>query len=90
MDPNQKLTGRIAGRVISGTSQANDLLTITFDDGSKLKINTAPSNTNTAATGGKVLKVRQNGATLNLDLDDGSSLEIETLRDDAGAVEYAG
>lgn len=97
MHSNQKLTKIIAGRTISGTSQANDLLTITFDDGSTMKIKVAPSNTNSAATGGKVLKVRQGGTELDLDLEDGSTVTIITaeetssvmLRDKAGKLEYA-
>ena len=97
MHSNQKLTKIIAGRTISGTSQADNILSITFDDGSVMKIKMAPSNANTAATGGKVLKVQQEGTDLNLVLADGSSVEIETaeatssvmLRGKAGTLEYA-
>ena len=97
MHSNQKLTRVIAGRVISGTSQADGLLTMTFDDGSTMKVKTATSTTNTAATGGKVQKVRQESTMLALDLEGGSTLEIETaeapssvmLRDSAGKMEYA-
>ena len=97
MHSNQKLTKVIAGRTISGTTQADALLTITFSDGSTMKVKTAPSNTNSAATGGKVLKVRQDGTALTLDLEGGAALEITTaeatssvmLRDKAGKLEYA-
>ena len=62
-----------------------------------MKIKVAPSNTNSAATGGKVLKVRQGGTELDLDLEGGSTVEIITaeqtssvmIRDKAGALEYA-
>lgn len=97
MHSNQKLTKIIAGRTISGTSQADNLLTITFDDGSVMKIKVAPSNTNNAATGGKVLKVRQAGTDLELDFVSGGSVQFVTaeetssvmLRDRGGNLEYA-
>ena len=52
---------------------------------------------NSAATGGKILKVRQGGTELNLDLEDGTTLKIITaeetssvmLRNKAGGLEYA-
>lgn len=78
MHSNQKLTKIIAGRTINATSQADALLTITFDDGSVMKIKVAPANTNSAATGGKILKVRQEGTDLELDLEDGGSVQIVT------------
>ena len=97
MHSNQKLTRIIAGRAISGTSQADGLLTITFDDGSTMKVKVAPSNTNSAATGGKVSKVRQEGTELDLDLEGGTTVRITTaeatssvmLRDKAVKLEYA-
>ena len=62
-----------------------------------MRVKTAASNSNSAATGGKVTKVRQEGMTLSLDLDGGSSVTIQTaeetssvmLRDKAGKMEYA-
>ena len=97
MHSNQKLTKIIAGRTISGTSQADNILSITFDDGSVMKIKVAPAGTNDATTGGKVLKVQQEGTVLCLVLTDGSSVKIETaeatssvmLRDKSGKLEYA-
>ena len=94
---NQKLTKLIAGRTISGTSQADGLLTITFDDGSVMKIKVAPANTSSATTGEKVFKVRQSGTELDLDLEGGSTVKIITaeatssvmLRDKAGTLGYA-
>ncbi len=98
MHSNQKLTKIISGRTISGTSQADALLTITLDDGSTIRIKVAPSNSNAAATGGKIAKVRQQGTELDLDLEGGSTVKIETadasssvmVRDKAGTMEYAG
>ena len=97
MHSNPKLTKVIAGRTISGTSQADGALVITFDDGSTMKIKTAPSKSNSAVTGGKVVKVRQEGSSLSLDLDGGGSVLIQTaeatssvmLRDKNGKMEYA-
>ena len=87
----------IAGRTISGTSRTDGLLTITFDDGSIMKVKVAPSNTNYAVTGGRMLKMRQDYTELDLDLEGGGSVKIITaeetssvmLRDKAGTLEYA-
>ena len=97
MHSNQKLTKIIAGRTISGTAQADNLLSLTFDDGSVMNVKTAPSSTNTAATGGKVTKVRQEAMTLSLDMEGGASVTIQTaeatssgmLRDKIGKSVYA-
>ena len=97
MHSNQKLTKLIAGRTISGTSQQDGALTITFDDGSTMKVKTAPSGANDATTGGKILKVRQEGTSLVLDLDGGTSVSSQMaeatssvmLRDKNGKMEYA-
>ena len=94
---NRKLTKIIAGRTINGTSQADGLLTVTFDDGSVMKVKTPPAVTQGAATGGKVQKVRQEGTKLLLDLEGGGGVQIETveatssvmLRNQAGKMEYA-
>ena len=97
MHANQKLTKTIAGRTISGTAQADNVFTITFDDGSTMKVKVAASNTNTAVAGGKVAKARQADTTLILDLEGGGNVTIQTaeatssvmLRDKAGKLEYA-
>ena len=97
MHSNQKLTKIIAGRTINGTAQTDGLLTITFDDGSTMKVKVAAANTNLGVTGGKVAKVRQQGTDLILDLEGGGSVPITTaeaassvmLRDKAGKMEYA-
>ena len=98
MHANQKLTKIIAGRITSGTAEADGVLTLTFDDGSTMRVKTAPANTNAAAaTGGKLVKVREQGTDLELDLEGGGSVRIQTaeatssvmLRDKAGKLEYA-
>ena len=96
MASNHKLTGVLQGRVISGTSNANDLLTITFSDGSTMTVKTAGSS-NSASTGGAIKAVRQQDTTLSLDFEDGGSLTILTaestssvmVRDKSHALEYA-
>ena len=97
MHSNQKLTKLIAGRTISGTAQVDGLLVITFDGSSIMKIKVAPSNANSAAKGGKIFKVRQEGTDLELDLEGGGSVQIVTaeetssvmLRDKDGKFVYA-
>jgi DUF971 family protein len=97
MHSNQKLTKIIKGRTIHGASQAEGALVIAFDDGSTMKVKIAPSRANAPAAGSKVLKVRQQGAELTLDLEDGQTVTIQTaeatssvmLRDKNGKLEYA-
>ena len=96
MASNHKLTRLLQGRTIAGTSNANNALTVSFTDHSKMTVQTAGSS-NSASTGGTVKAVRQSGTTLNLDMEDGSTLEIplaeETssvmVRDGSGTMEYA-
>ncbi len=96
MTSNHKLTGVLKGRTISGTSNQSDVLTILFDNGSKMTVQTAGSS-HSAATGGTVQAVRQAGTTLALDFEAGGMLEIplaeETssvmVRDKNGGMEYA-
>ena len=98
MAANHKLTKILKGRTISGTAQsADNVLTITFTDGSKLTVKTAPASTNTAATGGTIDKVRQQNTEFDLDLQGGGTIAITTaeatssvlLRDKDGKLEYA-
>ena len=98
MRANQKLTHLIAGRSISGTAQAGDVLTVTLDDGSVLTIKTTPSYMNEAATGGgKIVKVQQQGTDLAFVLEGGKTLAVQLaeetssvlMRDKAGGFAYA-
>src|SRR5437868_3051360 len=96
MARNQKLTGVIKGRTITGTQNAGDRMTITFDDGSTMVIKTA-GNTNNASTGGKVRAVRQQDTALHLDFENDTTLDIPLaaptssvmLRDKNHVLEYA-
>jgi len=96
MTSNHKLTALIAGRTVAGTSNAGDVLTVKFGDGSHMTVQTAGSS-NSAVTGGTVKAVRQSGTTLALDFAPSGTMEITTaeetscimVRDKSGAMEYA-
>lgn len=93
---NQKLTSLIKGRTITGTSTTGSVLTVEFDDGSQMTIQTDGS-TITVADGGTVAAVLQADTTLQLEFEDGSTLEITTaeetscvmVRDSHRVMEYA-
>ena len=93
---NQKLTSLIKGRTITGASTAASVLTVEFDDGSVMTVQTDGS-TLTIADGGTVAAVRQADTTLQLEFGDGSTLEIATaeetscvmVRDSKHVMEYA-
>lgn len=96
MTSNHKLTGVLQGRTITGTQNAGTTLTLSFDDASVMTVQTAPSGSNQAVTG-KVVKVRQQGTQLDLDLDGGVTFAITTaeetssviVRDKNHVLEYA-
>jgi hypothetical protein len=97
---NEKLTTLLKGRSISGTSDSSGEKTISFTDGSKLSVKVAPSNSNSASTGGAVTKVRQSTdpPILFLELEGGATVEIPLASADSGitlkskddSVEYDG
>jgi len=97
MTSNHRLTALIQGRTIAGTANQNSALTLTFDDQSKMTVQTAPSSSNSASNGGTIKAVRQAGTTLSLDFESGGSMVIQTaeetssvmLRDKNSALEYA-
>lgn len=97
MASNHKLTGVIKGRTIIGTGSDGKQMKISFDDGSTMTIQTAPSNSASGRTGGKIKAIRQQDTRLDFDLEDGSTLEFTTaeatssvmLRDKADTLEYA-
>jgi len=96
MASNHKLTGLLAGRTIKGSSNANDLMTINFDDGSTMTIKTSGSS-NSASTGGTIKAVRQQDTSLMLDFEAGGTLTVTTaeasscvmVRGKDHAMEYA-
>lgn len=96
MASNHKLTSLLKGRTVTGTGNSGGAMTMSFDDGSKMTVQTAGSS-HSASTGGTVQAVRQQGTTLSLDFAGGGTLEIPTaeetssvmVRDKNGAMEYA-
>ena len=96
MAPNHKLTNVLEGRAINGTSNSDDVMTISFSDGSKMTVKTAGAS-NSASSGGTVKGVRQGGTVLNIDFENGETLSIQTaeatssvmVRDKDAKMEYA-
>ena len=94
---NRKLTPVLAGRTVQSVSQENNMLWITFADGSVMKVKTSAGGSNEAITGRAVNRVRQAGNTMNIDFADGTSLAVALaeptssvmLRDKNGVMEYA-
>lgn len=96
MARNQKLTGVIHGRAIVSIQPQGDLWSVHFADGSIMTVKTGTAVPDTTKKG-TVKAVRQRGTTLNLDFEDGTSLQFETaeatssvlLRDKDQKLEYA-
>ena len=96
MAMNNKLTDVIRGRTVQGTSNADDKLSIHFDDGSVMTVQTQGSQ-NSASTDSAVKAVRQAGTTLTIDLEDGRTWDVRTaeetssvmVRDREHKLEYA-
>ncbi len=96
MASNHKLTGVLKGRIVTGTQNQDQKLQVHFTDGSIMTVKTSGS-LNSAHTGGSVQAVRQQGTTLNLDMEDGSTWAITTaeatscvmVRDKNHVLEYA-
>jgi hypothetical protein len=97
MTPNRKLTHVIKERTVKETAQTGGLLTITFTDGSTMKIKTSVGVGQVDSRGREVKDVRQNDESLHLDFTDGSTLEVPLaeatssvmLRDAQNVLEYA-
>lgn len=85
MTSNHKLTTLIKGRTISGTGNANNVLTVSFTDGSLMTVQTQGS-TNSASTGGTIKAVQQSGTTLALMCEDGSMQTIETAEETSSVM----
>ena len=98
MPANKKLTKLLAGRTVQHAVSTDGSLTLSLDDGSTLTVQTAPGSVNQVATGSKLLKVREDGANLNLDLADESTIALTlvkpgnsvVLRDKMNKAEYLG
>ncbi len=85
MASNHKLTGVIAGRTIQSLSIDSGKLSATFDDGSTMsvKLGAPPPDTTKIGT---VKAVRQSGTTLDIDFEDGSTLEIEMIEESSSVM----
>jgi hypothetical protein len=75
MTSNHKLTAVLKGRTITGTQTQDHRLIVAFHDGSTMTVHTSGSPTS-AAPGGTIAKVRQQGTQLGLDCEDGATLLI--------------
>jgi hypothetical protein len=75
MTSNHKLTAVLHGRTVTGTQHQDHRLIVAFDDGSTMTVKTAGTAAS-AATGGTLAKVRQQGTELALDFEGGSTMPI--------------
>lgn len=77
---NEELTNLLKGHTISGTSDSNGEKTVTFDDGCKLSLKTAPSSSNSATTGGEIEAAKleaDDTPRLMLHLNDGGVISFD-------------
>lgn len=96
MASNHKLSTLLQGRTLQSTSNAGNVLTVTFTDGAHMTVQTQGS-ANSASTGGTVRAVRQSGTDFSLDFENGQTLSVVLaeatssvmVRDKAGTMEYA-
>ena len=97
MPANKKLTPLLAGRTIKSVSPHENGLTVSFADGSTMRIKTGTTAPHKVPLDRTVRKVRQSGAVLKLDFVDRTTAEIDLaeatssvmLRDADGVLEYA-
>jgi len=95
--PNQKLTPILRGRTIKSAVQTDNLLVLTFADGSTMKVKTGGPAPTAALQGRTVKMVRQGGVIMELDFSDNSKAQIKLaeetssvmLRNATGKFEYA-
>jgi hypothetical protein len=96
MARNQKLTSVIAGRIVAAVDVQGSLVAVHFADGSVMTVHTDGSPPSGAPVG-RVRAVRQQGTQLIIDLDGGSTMEMQTaestssvmVRDKAQGFEYS-
>ena len=96
MQLNRKLGKLLKGRTVQSESGDEGNVTITFQDGSTLKLKVAGQATVTA--GAKVYAVHESGDQFQIDVENGPSVQVRladpgssvALRDRNGTVEYLG
>ena len=79
MTSNHKLTAVLKGRSITSTSNAGGVMTIGFDDGSTMTVQTGETGSNSSSSG-TVEKVRQAGTALELVFTGGGHADDPALR----------
>ena len=95
--PNRELTPILKGRTVKSAVQTDNLLVLTFTDGSTMKIKTGEPAPTAALQGRTVTRVRQGGVVMELDFSDNSKAQIKLaeetssvmLRKANGKFEYA-
>jgi hypothetical protein len=93
MSANKKLTGVLAGRTVERIDQDGGTATVQFDDGSIMTVQTAggaATSPGSASALGRVRAVRQQGTTLDLDLETGATLTLRTAEPTSSVIVRAG
>ncbi len=97
MARNQMLTGIIKGRELQTIVQEDQMARLEFVDGSIMTVQLGASPANLTPENGVVAAVRQAGTTLQIDMEGGETLTLQTaettscvmLRDGNGTFEYS-
>jgi hypothetical protein len=98
MAANHKLTAVLKGRSVTGVDQESTTARVRFDDGSVMTVQLASGDApQTPQAPGRIRGARQTGTTLQLDDENGGTLELHTAEPTAsvivraadGSLEYA-
>jgi hypothetical protein len=73
---NAKLTDLLSGKKITGIAQRENILEVTFDDGSTLMAQTLTESAPFRNSGQRILKVREEPPKLCLSCEDRTTIEI--------------
>ena len=96
MPSNRKLSAVVRGRIVTDIARREEAALIRFNDGSLMTVRLGTALPLSTVLG-RVVKVRQDGRRLQLDLEGGHTLELTTaeptasvlLRSRDGTLEYA-
>lgn len=97
MARNQMLTGIIKGRELQTIVQEGQMARLEFVDGSIMTVRVAAGHAAMTPENGVIAAVRQAGTTLQIDMEGGETLTLQTaestssvmLRDGNGTFEYS-
>ena len=89
MNSNHKLTAVLEGRSIRSTSNAGGVMTVGFDDGSTLTVQTGENGSNSSRSG-TVEKAQQTGTSLELIFTGGGTLLIPLAEETSSVMVRAG